>query len=573
MRRETSLSIIIIFIVSFAIYSNTLNSPFHYDDEKVIVKNESVRDIKDFQKIFSSNPSRPVSTFSFALNFWWGKLNPFSYHLVNIILHCLNGVLFFLILRITFQGDILVLVFTSLVFISHPVNTESVSYISSRSGVLCATFYLLSMIFFIIFLRNFRNTGASGLKQTGFYLTSIIFFLLSIGSKETGITLPLILILYESCFSTSIDRRGFLTPSWRDKNVPPIKMKRINVIHYKLYYVPFFVIIGAIMVLRRYFYGTLGNPTFHRDYYKNFLTQANALWAYIKLLIFPVNLNIDHEYFLSGSFLEIKTLLSFIGILILIFGALIIYRKCSEIAFSVFFFLITFSPTLLIPLQDILSERWLYLPGIGFYLFLALFIMLLQDGYRESYHFSKGGKGGLSVIGILLILFFSILTFSRNEVWSSEALLWRDAAQKSPHKARTHNNLGVALAKLKLYNEAIKSFKEAIRIDKHYSPSRANLGRAYRKKGEKSLMLQEAVALFESGNYYFKKGMIKEAIISYKELIGLVPNSVAAYGNLGMLYMSLNEMKLAKECFENVLIYNPKNEAAKKILKEINEGN
>ena len=225
MRFKKLFPIIIIFAVSFAVYSNTFKSPFHYDDEKVIQKNEDIRDIRDLRRIFASNSSRPVLILSFALNYWYGQLDPFSYHMVNIFLHSLNGVLIFLILSFIFPGNLFYSLFPSILFVSHPINTESVTYISSRSGVLCATFYLLSMLYFIKFLKakgsagnsvlllNKFRTGASPVP-TLFYFLSIISFILAIGTKEVGITLPFILILYEFCFFTSVDRGGFLTPSW-----------------------------------------------------------------------------------------------------------------------------------------------------------------------------------------------------------------------------------------------------------------------------------------------------------------------------------------------------------------------
>ena len=616
MRFKKYFSIIIIFAVSFAVYSNTFKSPFHYDDEKVIQKNEDIRDIRDLRRIFTSNSSRPVLTLSFALNYWWGKLDPFSYHLVNIFLHGLNGALIFLILSLTFPDNYFFSLFPSILFVSHPVNTESVTYISSRSGVLCATFYLLSLLFFIKFLKakdsaensmlllkKFR-TGASPVP-TLFYFLSIISFILGIGTKEVGITLPFVLILYEFCFSNSpgevVPVKKIIIPGTRrnrplgllltglktrfyrrDKNVPPIEVNRIKVISNKLYYIPFFTIIGIVVILRKYFYGTFGNPEFHRDYYKNLLTQGRVVWAYVKLLFFPVNLNVDHEFLLSNSLFEFKTLLSFAGILILFLAAFLIFKKISAITFCVFFFFLNLAPTLLIPLQDLLSERWLYLPAVGFCLFLALFLnsvekhLIIEPGKALSQLWDAPSgvdknlkKTVFKIVGILLISFFAVLTFSRNTVWSSELFLWKDAVLKSPHKARTHNNLGVALAKLKRYDEAIYSFNEAIKIDNHYSPAMSNLGRAYRKTGKKDLMVQEALDLFESGEYYVKKGMFKEAVKSYNWVIDLAPDSSAAHGNLGMIYMLLGEKELAKGCFEKVLKYEPQNKTAKRFLKEI----
>ena len=178
-------------------------------------------------------------------------------------------------------------------------------------------------------------------------------------------------------------------------------------------------------------------------------------------------------------------------------------------------------------------------------------------------------KAAVKIIAILLVSYFAVLTLSRNTVWSSELSLWKDAVLKSPHKARTHNNLGVAFAKLKRYDEAIDSFKEAIKDDNHYSPAMSNLGRAYRETGKRELMLQEALDLFKSGEYYMKKGMFTEAVKSYRWVIDLVPDSSAAYGNLGIIYMLFGEKELAKGCFEKVLKYEPQNKDAKRFLREI----
>ena len=148
--KNHGLSIILLIVITFFIYSHTLYYPFHYDDDQVIVKNNSIRELSNFNKIFSDNPSRILLTFSFALNYYFGKLNLFGYHLVNISLHIINAItIYFILYNILMNFNVYAssIVYSlsllpALVFSFHPVTVESVTYISSRSGVLCTAFYL-----------------------------------------------------------------------------------------------------------------------------------------------------------------------------------------------------------------------------------------------------------------------------------------------------------------------------------------------------------------------------------------------------------------------------------------------
>jgi hypothetical protein len=150
--QKNAFSVLLIIILSAVIYANTFDVPFYFDDNHAIENNHAISQF-DIKRIFFSSP-RPVLDVTFAVNYYFGKLNVFGYHLVNLLLHMINGVmLYFIVLRTInlMSGDhtrgIKVPLYTSLIFVAHPVQTQAVTYIVSRSSVLATFFYLLSLVY------------------------------------------------------------------------------------------------------------------------------------------------------------------------------------------------------------------------------------------------------------------------------------------------------------------------------------------------------------------------------------------------------------------------------------------
>ncbi len=156
---KTCISIILLTLITFGVYCNSLNAPFIYDDIAKIVKNPDIKKLGNIknkliypyagQKSFMRNDSsRPLTYLTFTLNYYFGKLNPSGYRLFNLLFHILNALLVFLLIKKIIPGSIIIPFFVSLFFAIHPVNTDAVTYIFGRSNVLVTFFYILSILFF-----------------------------------------------------------------------------------------------------------------------------------------------------------------------------------------------------------------------------------------------------------------------------------------------------------------------------------------------------------------------------------------------------------------------------------------
>ena len=620
-------SVILIAALSIACYSNSIKGPFHYDDRKLILTNFQLRDVHNLYDIVFSNPTRGISNLSFALNYWLDEFNPAGYHLVNLSFHASNGILVYLIFKTIFPHASLIPLFSSLVFVSHPVNVESVTYISSRAGVMSTVFFMLSFYFFI----KFRNSAFNFKKKYLFYSLMLFSYILSVGSKEIGITLPVVLILYEFCFPYFPDKVGLaekvlmesklnVIDSRRNRPNPPLPpfikggrwgdllmglktrfyifskaltLSWSQTVKNKICYLPFLVIILTAFIVRYYTVGTFLNPTFKRDIYINYLTQINATISYIKLLFLPTNLNIDHDFPLTTG-LDFNTLFSSGIILFIFYLAFICFKKHREISFSILWFFITLSPTSVIPLEDVISERWLYLPSIGFSVFLSMSLYrifcrgrplcrpsylplvekpvikcrnrpsgLLITGLKTRFYSYVASFCTISIItSTLILIFFSIATYQRNLIWNNGLSLWQDAVKKSPKKARPYNNLGVEYMIIGKDKEAFVQFERALKINPYFFDANSNIGTVYERMGKqeeaynylkRSLMLnpQNHIAHNNLGNLYKAQGKIDLAITEYKRAIELNPDYGDPHYNLGIVYHDLNryeesEMELMK---------------------------
>ena len=218
------LSIVFIATLAIVIYSNTFDASFHFDDTPSIVENYAIHRF-DLKEIFSKS-SRPVLDITFALNYYLGKLNVFGYHLVNLALHIANGMLLYFILFWTInrinpanpgnlsntinpinstnpknQINFRIPLYASLIFIAHPIQTQAVTYIVSRSSVLATTFYLLALLLFMrAFMQRAHRDGPVAQPSKLYLGGAFIASCLAMGTKQIAATLPAMLLIYDFYF-------------------------------------------------------------------------------------------------------------------------------------------------------------------------------------------------------------------------------------------------------------------------------------------------------------------------------------------------------------------------------------
>lgn len=381
-------SLLAIIILGTIVYSNTFDASWHFDDHTAIVENYGIRNLK--ATATAVRASRWIGFTTFALNYHFGKLEVFGYHLVNTCIHLISAILVYFLVLLTLKTPYLkdssisrytasLSLASALIFVAHPIQTQAVTYIAQRFTSLAALFYLLSLVLFIkARLQNLRGAKFYSPSHLGFYLGSLLAAFLAMKTKEITITLPAIILLYEFFF---------FSPS-------------LMSLTKKLVYLIPFLLTFFIIPLSRYGVGLLGisGGTFigiaevgdvigdatqetralsRTDY---LLTQFNVISTYIRLLFFPVNQNLDYDYPISRTLFEFPTFLSFLFLAsVVAFGGWM-FKKSRLISFGIFWFFITLSvESSIIPIRDVIFEHRVYLPSVGFVIFLTVAIYQMME--------------------------------------------------------------------------------------------------------------------------------------------------------------------------------------------------
>ncbi|MEW6676012.1 MAG: hypothetical protein AB1348_08450 [Nitrospirota bacterium] len=381
--KKNVMSILLITILATVIYSNSFDASFHFDDTPSIVENYAIHRF-DLKEIFSTS-TRPILDLTFALNYYFGKLDVFGYHLVNLMLHIANGIMLYFILLWTINlinrvnsTNFRVPLYASLIFIAHPIQTQAVTYIVSRSSVLTTTFYLLTLLLFIRAFRSSnsslvtprpRSTKRGGRHSSLYFIGAFLSSCLGMGTKQEAATLPLMLLIYDFYFISDGD--------WR-----------VLKGHYKVHLAMFSTLAIALYLsfsgLKTYisFDYAKGIPMPQEEpitSFQYFLTQLHVIPYYIKLLFIPTNLNLDYDWPITRN-IDFLTLLFFILLVSIIFVAIKLFRRARLVSFGIIWFFVTLSVTSsFIVIYDVIFEHRLYLPSIGFAIFLAFMISRISQ--------------------------------------------------------------------------------------------------------------------------------------------------------------------------------------------------
>lgn len=348
-------------------YANTFTATFHFDDNPSIIENPNIRHItaENILKILSGN--RPVVYFSIMFNYLVGGLNVVGYHVFNIAVHIINSYFVYLLVLWTLTLPSLgskyavranrLALFASLLFAVHPIQTESVTYIISRTELLATCFYLAT---FLLFIRG----GTSG-KFT-YAIGMLITSLLAMGSKEWAVTLPALLALYDFLFLSG------------GKVKPVVSRWYI----YVLTALPWAYVLSTLDLFSQggsagVGFNLVSATGITTETY--FYTSLNVIWTYLRLLVLPIKQNLDYDYTVAKSLFAMPTIISFLGHLAVISGAFLLYwkKRWTLVPFGVAWFYIGLSPTQsIVPVVDVIFEHRVYMPSIGFFL---VFIVLYES--------------------------------------------------------------------------------------------------------------------------------------------------------------------------------------------------
>jgi hypothetical protein len=415
----TVLSIFLIAVMAILAYSNTFNVPFYFDDKPVIVDNPIVKDLhyfvdlsdaRKFDKFFEYETfkKRYIGYLTFALNYKLHGLDVTGYHIVNLLIHILNAVFVYFLVVLTFNTPILkrssirghawkISAVAALLFVSHPIQTQAVTYVWQRVTSLTVTFYLFSLLMYVKARSDSSAAGLSSRVNLLPYVLSIISAVLAMKTKEIAFTLPVIIGLYEFMFLEGKLRRRilYIIPFLCTMLIIPLSLLAIDR--------PLGDIIGDVSEMSREAQGMS-----RLDY---LFTQFSVVVTYIRLIFIPINQNLDYDYPLYSSFLEPAVFLSFLFLLLIFVLGVFLFCRYREtvshtrlISFGIFWIFITLSvESSLIPIKDVIFEHRMYLPSIGVFTLLGTSLFMFVEEVKHKWkNVEKVTSCALAVIIILL---------------------------------------------------------------------------------------------------------------------------------------------------------------------------
>ncbi|MBU1523711.1 MAG: tetratricopeptide repeat protein, partial [Candidatus Omnitrophica bacterium] len=530
--------ILLLAVVTFLIYSSSIRAPFIFDDNHLIVENVFIKSAKYFSEFFkgfvTSYPipkgmCRPLLMLTFGFNYLQGGLSPVGYHIINILFHFLNACLLYFLLKFLNKSVPRGLLFIiTLLFVVHPLNTEAVTYISSRSDLM-VTFFIISGFF--LYLK-------------GKYTLSCLMYVPALLTKETGLVLPLLILGYGFCYRMN----GF--KSFK-KNLGG---KNISIY-------AGLVLITALWVIYRSTIFSSTPSIITRSYYSNILIQSAVTLLYLKLFIFPHPLNILHYISHLNSLGNPLVLISTLVVLSLILLIFIFRKRKPLISLGLIWFLICLLPKFYARLAFPAMEHHFYLPSVGIYIVLAV---ILNNLYlKRKKYFLYMGAGVISL--------FSLLTFLRNYEYKDAVLFWKISSQRNPKSAYIHNEVGREYLKRNKLNRAEGKFKKALMFSKRAADtiiSKKMLSAVYYHKKnyhQAEKLLNELLKLnppppgtYEGlGKIYLEMAKEKEAITFWNKELSLYPQRPSIYVQFGLYYLKKKEFIKAEDFFQKARQKNP----------------
>jgi tetratricopeptide (TPR) repeat protein len=540
-----------------ALYANTLQVPWYFDDWDNIVNNETVADLGlAWERAFTS--ARGLSFLSFALNYRLHGLAPTGFHLVNILIHVGCALLVYALLRRLYPDSLLWPAAGALLFVAHPLQTQAVTYTVQRMTSLGCLFLLAAILAYLQARRRRRDGASFGEpRHLAWYLAATGCGVLAVFAKENAVVLPLLLVLIEAFVP------GGEPPRWR--RLP--------------YLLPFLalpllmagVMAGtkgsALEVMQRggieYFelpagashsVATLEPENLRLRY---LATELVVFWVYVKLLLWPAGQALDYSYPLVERVANLKSQLALAGLAAAFALAWRGRRRRPLVLFGLLWIAIALSTESTFFPLDPLFEHRLYVPMVG------VAVLAVEILFKPL-----PGRWRIPALA-LVVAVLGALTVSRNALWNRPLDFWADNVARVPHSYRPLVNLGLEQFNAKNYDEARRLTVEAIRI----GPADATLHKILAEIQVKQGLLEEArrsyqtaIALSnEPGELYAKLGVLyfqqkryAEGIPWLERGVAVAPEDENLAMNLGYAYYEMGDGARAESLYRRALAINPR---------------
>ena len=524
----------IFFFLSVLAYANAITHPFVHDDVVFIENNPSIQNWNNLHEVFVhpllkkgsttivNAYYRPFLEVVYKIEYVFFQGNPHGYHIINILLHILNGILVYMFLS-ALLGDKLLSFWAGLLFLIHPIQTEAVACISGISNLLFSLFCLLSLILYRRGVAEKRGNKAYGF--------SLLFFLLALLTKEQAIILPFLILLCEYCFFSSYGQKNIVR-FWRFSG--------------------FFGTIFLYFLWRKLILGvSLPAIKGNHELWLRVLSIPGTLLSYFRIIIFPVDLRYYRcTDILTPTFFPIIFLVILAGFLAIVIQSLSLQHRKIAI-FGVGWFFITLLPMLniaplIVEYSFIMTaEHFLYLPLVGF---LLAFLAVGKNYPGKEIQKTNEPKKFALVFFILFILI--TLTVKQNSYWRGEIPLFERSLKFEKKLGRLH----ILLARSFYFNhqnkEAIVQYAKALEIIKGYAQKA-------RQTTAESFYLNFIKEIhFDLAHCYEAMNDFENAIAEYQEALKVCPKDTTVLNNLGAAYLYLSHLDKAMEYFRQAVSFN-----------------
>ena len=544
--------------VAVLAYLNALSGGFVHDDVNIIQRNPWITDLGYIPELFFTNAwafegtvsnfYRPLAFLAYMGCYYAFGLDPWGFHLANLALHAIVSALVYLLAVRVFRSEAvepltpyMLALAAALIFAVHPIHVEAVAWVSGIMDLLYSMFFLLSFYFYIGSKPGWNTHRAVSL--TCFFLAAL--------SKETALTLPIMFLAYDLLISRNLQLslRGLWQLFTR--------------------YLPYACVGVTYLVMRVYALGGFAPRPNDLDLgpYDAFINIFPLFAQYLEKLVLPINLNVYHGFDPIASFLTSAGLLSMA--IFLAYGFLLwwLYRRSRKGAFFLLWLIVPLLPVFYLPAlgENPFSERYLYLPSVGFVMLVVMGMRLLSSRPATIY---GGGTAWFVVMASIIISAYAVATIARNEVWASNISLWEDTVRKSPEEFPVQINLASAYYEAKRYDEALSAVKRALALNPRSGEALYGLGSIYFEQDKMTEAIDalklalsadpsNPVKHYHLGAAYAKSGMDTQAMNQFRQSVALNPDYAVGYFQIGLLYAKQMEWKAAAFEFERAVRIEP----------------
>ncbi|PID93585.1 MAG: hypothetical protein CSA95_06625 [Bacteroidetes bacterium] len=460
------LPLLVLTLLTFLVYLTALGNGFtNWDDTWYVTKNARIADFS-WQGIgwwftnYYHGQYSPVGNLVTVLLFQVDGLNPLVFHLASVVLHLFNvWLVYIFIARLSGKERVAFLV--ALFFAIHPLQTESIAWVAAIKIPLYTLFSLVALLSYL----RYVETG-----RWKWFLLAFVPFLLAFGSKEQSVALVGALLLVDYYKG----RRLF----------------SLRVLLEKLPWVALAVAMGLHSIAATKSYGIV-SPVHTFGFHEQVVIPSYALITYLWKLLIPVGMTAIYPYPLETKVLPWFFYLCFGLVLLLLFLFVRSWNRNRVVVFGLGFFVVNILLVLqVVPVRNVVvADRYVYLPLVGFFFILASY---LEEGFR------RGGAFRAVLLPLLFVYVvgLSLHTLGRNRVWASSETLWTDVVENQPDALIAWYDLGGWYADHAQHSQAIKAYRQVLRINPSYVNGNYNLANSFYKE-----------ELFDSAECYYRRAL------------------------------------------------------------------